>query len=76
MLSLRARRYAVPVGVLDHCRKRLLSQQARLQKTREVAALAQLGSAQLYPPGTGLPWLVEVAVALRRPVRVLLTEAG
>src|SRR6516162_1954317 len=73
MLSLRARRYAVHVGLLDHCRKRLLTQPTRLQKTREVAALAQLGSAQPNRPGAGLPQSV-AGSGCTGPARVLLAD--
>ena len=60
----RAGRDALDVGFLDHRRQRLLRHPARLQKAREVAALAQLRDAQLDRPGAGLPVAVAVPVAM------------
>ena len=60
------------VGLLHHCRQRLLGQPARFQEAREVAAFAQLGDAQLHRAGARLPRPVAVAVALRDPLRTAL----
>src|ERR1700690_4643850 len=38
----RARRDALDVGLLDHCRQRLFSQPTRLEEAWKIAALAQL----------------------------------
>ncbi len=51
----RAGRDALDVGLLDHCRKRLLGHAPGLEEAREVAAVAQLGDAQLDRAGSGLP---------------------
>jgi len=56
-------------GLLDHRRQRLLGDPTRLQKAWEIAALPELGDAQLDRPGTGLPDPVAIAVALCQPVR-------
>ena len=64
----RAGRDALDVGLLDHRGQRLLGHPARLQEAREVAALAQLGDAQLHRAGPGLPVAVAVAVALGQPL--------
>src|SRR4029077_17736840 len=60
----RAGRDALDVCLLDHRRQRLLGHAPRLQKAREVAALAQLGDAQLDRPGAGLPNPVAIAIAV------------
>ena len=72
----RARRDALDVGLLDHRRQRLLGHAPRLQEAREVAALPELGDAQLDRPGPRLPVPVAVAVALGQPIRALLAIAG
>ena len=72
----RAGRDALDVGLLDHRGQRLLGHAARLQEAREVAALAQLGDAQLDRAGARLPVAVAVAVALGQPLRALLAIAG
>ena len=72
----RAGRDALDVGFLDHRRQRLLGHPARLQEAREVAALPQLGDAQLDRPGAGLPVPVAIAVALRQPLGAALAIAG
>ena len=64
------------VGLLDDRRQRLLGQAARLQKAREVAALAQLGDAQLHRAGPRLPRPVAVAIALGDPLRIALAMGG
>ena len=51
----RAGRDALDVGLLDHRGQRLLGHAPRLQEAGEVAALAQLGDAQLDRPGARLP---------------------
>ena len=72
----RAGRDALDVGFLDHRGERLLGHPPRLQEAREVAALAQLGDAQLDRAGAGLPVAVAVAVALGQPLGALLAVAG
>ena len=64
----RAGRDALDVGFLDHRGQRLLGHPARLQEAGEVAALAQLGDAQLHRPGAGLPVALAIAVALGEPI--------
>ena len=64
----RAGRDALDVGLLDDRGQRLLGHPARLEEAREVAALAQLGDAQLDRAGPGLPVPVAIAVALGQPV--------
>jgi hypothetical protein len=71
-----AGRDAVHVGLLDHRREGLLSHPARLQEAWEVAALPELGDAQLDRPGARLPNAIAVAVALRQPLRRALAIAG
>jgi hypothetical protein len=78
-------------GLLDHRRERLLRDPPRLQETRKVAALPELGNAQLDRPGAGLPAAgsqgrppevaperraIAIAVALRQPARRTLAIAG
>jgi hypothetical protein len=78
-------------GFLDHRRERFLRHPARLQEAWEVAALPELGDAQLDRPGAGLPAAgsqgrppevaperraVAIAVALRQPARRTLAIAG
>ena len=72
----RAGRDALHIGFLDHRGQRLLGHAARLQEAREVAALPQLGDAQLDRAGARLPVAVAVAVALGQPLRALLAIAG
>ena len=64
------------VGLLDDGGQRLLGEAARLQKAGEVAALPQLGDAQLDAARAGLPGPVAVAVALSEPLRALLPIGG
>ena len=52
------------IGFLHHGGERLLGQAARLQKAREVRALAQFRDAKFDRAGAGLPDPVAVAVAL------------
>jgi hypothetical protein len=69
-------RHAAHIGLLDHRHQRLLAAPARLQKRREVAALAQLGDLQLDLPGPGVPAARPIAVAMRRAVLGALTQRG
>src|SRR5271165_2449090 len=62
-------RVAMNVGLLHDRRDGLLGQPARLEKAREVAALAQLGDAKLHRSRPRLPVAVAVAVALSEAVR-------
>src|SRR5271165_901327 len=64
----RAGRDAVNVGLLHDRRDGLLRQPPRLEKAREVAALAQLGNAKLHRSGSRLPVAVAVAVALSKAI--------
>jgi hypothetical protein len=63
-------------GLLDHRRERLLRDPPRLQETRKVAALPELGNAQLDRPGARLPDPIAVAIALHLPSRGALAIAG
>jgi hypothetical protein len=72
----RSRRDALHIGFLDHCRQRLLGDPARLQETREIASLPELGDVQIDRPGAGLPRPVAVPVALRQPVPRALAIGG
>ena len=64
----RAGRDALDIGLLHDRGERLLRHPARLEEAREIAALAQLGNAQLHRSGARLPIAVAVAVALRQTV--------
>jgi hypothetical protein len=64
----RAGRHALHVSLLDDGGERLLGHAPRLQKAREVAALAELWDAQLDRAGARLPHPVAVAVAVIEPV--------
>ena len=64
------------ISLLHHRGERLFGQAARLQEDREVAALAQLGDAQLDRAGACLPQPVPVAVALVDPLRAALAMGG
>src|SRR5207253_7268167 len=68
----RACRHAVHISLLDNRGEGFLGQAPRLQKHREVAALAQLWDAQLDRPGAGLPDPVSVAIAVIDAVRAAL----
>ena len=59
------------VGFLHHGGERLLGKPARLQESREVAALPQFGDVQLYRPSPRLPQPVAVAIALDKPLGAL-----
>src|SRR5208283_4124494 len=65
----RAGRDAMNVGLLHDRRDGLLGQPARLEKAREVAALAQLRDAQLNRASPRLPIAVAIAVSLSQAVR-------
>jgi hypothetical protein len=65
-------RDALDVGLLDHRGERLLGHPPRLEEAREVAALAQLGDAQLDRPGPGLPVAIAIAVTLGQTMGTLL----
>ena len=64
----RAGRDALNVGLLHDRGDGLLRHPARLEKAREVAALAQLGNAKLHRAGARLPVAVAVAVALSKAI--------
>ena len=72
----RAGRDALHVGFLDHRRQRLLGHPPRLQEAREVAALPELGDAQLDRPGPGLPVAIAIAVAMVGSALAALAVAG
>src|SRR6478752_1244451 len=72
----RSGRDAMHISLLHHRGERLFGQAARLQEDREVAALAQLGDAQLYGAGACRPQPVPVAVALVDPLRAALAMGG
>ena len=74
----RAGRDALDIGLLDHRAQRFLGHPPRLEETRKVRALAQLGDAKLHRPGTRLPVPVAIAVALGEPIGRALakTSAG
>jgi hypothetical protein len=56
--------------------ERLLGHPPRLQEAGEVGPLAQPGDTQFDGAGTGLPDAVAVAVALGKPLGVLLPIGG
>jgi hypothetical protein len=60
----RAGRDAQHVGFLHHGGERLLGHTVRLQKAREVGALAQFRDAKFDRAGAGLPDPIAVAVTL------------
>ena len=66
----RAGRNALHTGLLNDRLQGLHRHPARLQKTRKVAALAQLRDAQLQRARTHVPIALAVAVALRQPFGV------
>jgi hypothetical protein len=72
----RAGRDALDVGLLDHRRQRFLGQPARLEETWKIAALAQLGDAQLHRPGAGLPIALAIPVAVGQSLAAALAVAG
>src|SRR3954447_7674895 len=71
-----AGRDAVDLGLLDDRDQRLLSPPARLEKAREIRALAQLGDPQLELARTRPPRALAVPVALRHPIAADLTQPG
>ena len=72
----RAGRDALDVGLLHHRRDGLLRHPARLEKAREVAALAQLRDAQFHRSGAGFPVAVAVAIALHQALGRSLAMGG
>ena len=64
------------IGLLDDGGQCLFGEPSRLQETWKVAALAQLGDAQLDRPGSRLPVAIAVAVALGETVGALLAVRG
>ena len=64
------------VSFLDHRRERLLGHPPRFQKSREVAAPAQLGDAQLDRAGARLPHPVAVPVAMVEALGIALAVRG
>src|SRR5271155_1172030 len=60
----RTGRYALDIGLLDDRGQCLLGHPSGLQEAGEVAAVAQLGYAQLDGSGTRLPVAIAIAVAL------------
>src|SRR5262249_19671018 len=72
----RAGRDALHIGFLHHRGQGLFGHPARLQEGRKIAALAQLGDAQLDRAGTRLPVAVAIAVALGATLSALLTITG
>ena len=72
----RARRDALDVSFLHHGGECLLRHAARLQKAREVAALAEFRDAQLDRTGTRFPHPIAVAVALIDPIGITRTMRG
>jgi hypothetical protein len=68
-----ARRHAAHVGLLHHADERLLAALARLQKAREVAALADLRDLQLDLARARVPPPRPIAVAMRRAILGALT---
>src|SRR5207237_8704596 len=63
-----AGRYALHVGLLDHCGQSLLGHPARLQESRKIAPLAQLRYAQLDRACAGLPVAIAVSIAVVDPL--------
>jgi len=64
----------VDVGLLDHGHQRLLGRPARLQKGREVTALAQLRDVQPDRAGPGIP--LALSIAIRRNILATLENIG
>jgi hypothetical protein len=64
------------VGLLHHWGHGLLSQPARFQEGREVAAFPELGDAQPHRAGARLPGTVAVAVAVVDPLGAALEDPG
>src|SRR5437868_4846067 len=73
-----AGRYALHVGLLDHCGQSLLGHPARLQESRKIAPLAQLRYAQLDRACAGLPVAIAVSIAVVDPLGAAfaMTSAG
>jgi hypothetical protein len=66
----------VHVGLLDHRGEGLLGHPPWFEEAWEVAALAQLGDAQLHGAGARLPKAIAVAVALDQSLGALLAVNG
>ncbi len=64
------------IGLLDHCRQRLLGQPPRLEEAREVGAAPQLRDPQLDRTRPGLPIALAVAIALHQPIGAELAMGG
>ena len=64
----------VDIGLLHHRDQRLLGAPARLQKRREVAAVAQLGDGQLDAADPSVPVAGPVAVAVGGPLQAALAQ--
>ena len=62
-------------GLLDHRHKRLLRGASRLEETRKVAPLAQLGNLEIERPEPRVEGPLAIAVALCRPLIVALVAA-
>src|SRR5271169_225040 len=72
----RAGRDALDIGFLDHRSERLLGHPTGFEEAGEVAAMAQLGNAQLDGACAGVPVAVAVTVALVAPVRCSFPDSG
>src|SRR5207245_6948736 len=73
-----AGRYALHVGLLDHCGQSLLGHPARLPESRQIAPLAPLPNAQLDRACAGLPVAIAVSIAVVDPLGAAfaMTSAG
>src|SRR3954451_22525181 len=56
------------VGLLDHGRKRLLGRAARLEESRGIGALAQLGDGEVDPACPRVPGTIPKAVSVIEPI--------
>ena len=56
------------IGLLDHCRERLLGRAPGLQEGGEVGALAQLGDGEVDPARARVPGPLAIAVPVIEPV--------
>jgi len=68
--------HAADPGLLDHRHQGFLRRLARLQERREVAALPQLGNAQLQAAEPGVQRPVAIAVAIGRALAGTLVATG
>ena len=64
------------IGLLDHRGERLLGHPPWFQKAWEVAAVAELGDAQLNGAGAGLPVTLAIAVSLGEAIRTTSAMGG